>query len=271
VLVAVPDMISRTSSIVGLNAVFPVHATAQAAEAAWKPPADRLHPVAGPVPPGLTPSPRSSHSTMGFSDTAAPRPRRRRSAVLRTARLRPERDGHGPKGLRGSSWGGHSRSSGRVAPGRGGDDAGRTAGAVREASSRCGPGGPRPASADRPLPAAASTDRPAGSSPGPRGRPAFGTAAGQEPVMWSNPPSTRWQLLRTPAPGAQPRPRVPGNVQRVLRIEQGRALRRFLAVRRVQHTAGRAPPLAHLRRHPPRRPAPPWLGVQERQDDRRGE
>lgn len=40
VLAAVPDMISRTLSIVGLDAVFPVHATAQAAEAAWRPPAD---------------------------------------------------------------------------------------------------------------------------------------------------------------------------------------------------------------------------------------
>lgn len=40
VLAAVPDMISRTLSIVGLDEVFPVHPTAQAAEAAWRPPAD---------------------------------------------------------------------------------------------------------------------------------------------------------------------------------------------------------------------------------------
>ncbi|MFE7016174.1 STAS domain-containing protein [Streptomyces sp. NPDC057651] len=38
VLAAVPDTVSRTLSIVGLDQVFPVHPTAQAAEAAWTPP-----------------------------------------------------------------------------------------------------------------------------------------------------------------------------------------------------------------------------------------
>lgn len=35
VLAAVPDMVSRTFTIVGLDQVFPTHRTAQAAEAAW--------------------------------------------------------------------------------------------------------------------------------------------------------------------------------------------------------------------------------------------
>ncbi|MFE5179267.1 STAS domain-containing protein [Streptomyces sp. NPDC056634] len=38
VLAAVPDTVSRTLSIVGLDQVFPAHPTAQAAEAAWTPP-----------------------------------------------------------------------------------------------------------------------------------------------------------------------------------------------------------------------------------------
>lgn len=38
VLAAVPDMVSRIFSIVGLDQVFPVHPTVQAAEAAWTPP-----------------------------------------------------------------------------------------------------------------------------------------------------------------------------------------------------------------------------------------
>ncbi|MFD5124342.1 hypothetical protein [Streptomyces sp. NPDC058385] len=37
VLAAVPDTVSRTLSIVGLDQVFPAHPTAQAAEAAWTP------------------------------------------------------------------------------------------------------------------------------------------------------------------------------------------------------------------------------------------
>ncbi|MCX5084132.1 STAS domain-containing protein [Streptomyces sp. NPDC056121] len=37
VLTAVPDMVSRTLSMVGLDQVFPTRPTAQAAEAAWTP------------------------------------------------------------------------------------------------------------------------------------------------------------------------------------------------------------------------------------------
>ncbi|MFD9414277.1 STAS domain-containing protein [Streptomyces goshikiensis] len=37
-LAAVPDMVSRVFRVVGLDQVFPVHPTAQAAEAAWTPP-----------------------------------------------------------------------------------------------------------------------------------------------------------------------------------------------------------------------------------------
>lgn len=37
-LAAVPNMISRTFSTVGLDQVFPIHPTAQAAETAWTPP-----------------------------------------------------------------------------------------------------------------------------------------------------------------------------------------------------------------------------------------
>lgn len=37
-LAAVPDHVSRIFRIVGLDQVFPVHATARAAEAAWSPP-----------------------------------------------------------------------------------------------------------------------------------------------------------------------------------------------------------------------------------------
>ncbi|KIF73069.1 anti-anti-sigma factor [Streptomyces sp. 150FB] len=37
-LAAVPDHVSRIFRIVGLDQVFPVHPTAQAAEAAWRPP-----------------------------------------------------------------------------------------------------------------------------------------------------------------------------------------------------------------------------------------
>jgi hypothetical protein len=71
------------------------------------------------------------------------------------------------------------------------------------------------------------------------------------------PAQHRRQLLSTPAHGAQPRPRVLPDVQRLLQPEQRRALRRFLAGRRVQHAPGRAPPLAHPRQHPARRPALP--------------
>lgn len=38
-LAAVPDRVSRIFSVVGLDQVFPTHATIQAAEAAWTPPA----------------------------------------------------------------------------------------------------------------------------------------------------------------------------------------------------------------------------------------
>ncbi|MDJ0380395.1 STAS domain-containing protein [Streptomyces sp. G-G2] len=38
-LAAVPDRVSRIFRIVGLDQVFPVHPTSQAAEAAWAPPA----------------------------------------------------------------------------------------------------------------------------------------------------------------------------------------------------------------------------------------
>lgn len=65
------------------------------------------------------------------------------------------------------------------------------------------------------------------------------------------------KLLSAPAHGAQLSSRVLGDVQRVLQIEQWRALRGFLAVRRVQHAPGRAPPLARVRQHPARRPALP--------------
>ncbi|WP_331769874.1 STAS domain-containing protein (plasmid) [Embleya sp. NBC_00888] len=37
-LAAVPDMVGRVFDIVGLDRVFPIHPTAQAAEAAWRPP-----------------------------------------------------------------------------------------------------------------------------------------------------------------------------------------------------------------------------------------
>ncbi|MFI1166993.1 STAS domain-containing protein [Streptomyces sp. NPDC020801] len=40
-LAEVPDHISRIFGIVGLDQVFPTHPTAQAAEAAWTPPATR--------------------------------------------------------------------------------------------------------------------------------------------------------------------------------------------------------------------------------------
>ncbi|MGX1886534.1 STAS domain-containing protein [Streptomyces sp. NPDC055287] len=39
-LAAVPDRVSRTFRIVGLEHVFPTHPTAQAAEAAWRPTAN---------------------------------------------------------------------------------------------------------------------------------------------------------------------------------------------------------------------------------------
>lgn len=39
-LAAVPDRVSRIFSIVGLDQVFPAHATIQAAEVGWTPPAD---------------------------------------------------------------------------------------------------------------------------------------------------------------------------------------------------------------------------------------
>ncbi|MFD9004771.1 STAS domain-containing protein [Streptomyces sp. NPDC059582] len=38
-LAAVPAAVSRVFAVVGLDRVFPVHSTAQAAEAAWAPPA----------------------------------------------------------------------------------------------------------------------------------------------------------------------------------------------------------------------------------------
>lgn len=40
-LAAVPDRVSRIFQMVGLDQVFPIHPTAQAAEAAWTPPATR--------------------------------------------------------------------------------------------------------------------------------------------------------------------------------------------------------------------------------------
>ncbi|MFB6677988.1 STAS domain-containing protein [Streptomyces sp. NPDC056390] len=40
VLAAVPDLVSRILSIVGLDQVFPTRPTAQAAEAAWTPPTE---------------------------------------------------------------------------------------------------------------------------------------------------------------------------------------------------------------------------------------
>ncbi len=63
----------------------------------------------------------------------------------------------------------------------------------------------------------------------------------------------RRQLLSAPAQRAQLSPRVLRDVQGPLDIEQRRTLGRLFAVRRVQHTAGWAPPLADL----PRRPALP--------------
>lgn len=65
----------------------------------------------------------------------------------------------------------------------------------------------------------------------------------------------RRQLLGAPAQRAQLRPRFLRDVQGPLHIEQRRTLGCLFTVRRVQHTAGRAPPLAHLRQDPVRRPA----------------